>query len=373
MKSEPQPIARKVLIVDDEPQNLKLVGEILRRANISFILALNGREALEAVLTEQPDLILLDVMMPELDGFDVCAKLKSLPETASIPVIFLSAASSPAEIVSGFTAGAVDYIKKPFVREELLARVFTHLNLSATQKKIKAEAEAKAELLARLAHDIKNPSGAIKGLTQYIAEELKSSQYENLEEMLSMTELIRDSAEGMSDLVIGILNEAQADADASQRVVTEAIQVIDVIDYLLQLNYLQAKEKDVHLKFNKAFTPELAISRRILVEMFDNLINNAIKYSKPESTVQIRLIHSLILPHGMRFEVIDQAQTIAPERRATLFEAFVRADTSELSTSQSHGVGLSIVRRLVTMNNGKVGVEPRANDAGNRFYIELPL
>ncbi|MGZ0655239.1 hybrid sensor histidine kinase/response regulator [Coraliomargarita sp. W4R72] len=373
MEIQDHSITRKVLIVDDEPQNLKLVGEILRRANIAFILALDGEEALDAVASEKPDLILLDVMMPKLDGFEVCAKLKSQPETAKIPIIFLSAASSSAAIVSGFTAGAVDYIKKPFVREELLARVFTHLSLSATQRQLDAESKAKAELLARLAHDIKNPSGAIRGLIGYITEDLKTCVHDNLEEMLSIAKLIQDSADGMTDLVNGILDEARKAANSDDQSIAEAIQVSEVIEHLVQLNHLRAKEKNIELKFSCEYPAKIAISRRILVEMFDNIINNAIKYSGKGTTIQVRLCHSRLIPMGMRFEVIDQAITITEERRSSLFNAFVRGDSQEATTQQSHGVGLSIVQRLVKMHSGEVGVIAREDTEGNLFYIELPI
>ena len=361
----------KVLIVDDEPQNLKLVGEILRRANISFILALDGQEALEAVETENPDLILLDVMMPILDGFEVCAKLKNQPQTANIPIIFLSAATSPAEVVSGFTAGAVDYIKKPFVREELLARVTTHLNLSTIQRKLDAESKAKAELIARLAHDIKNPSGAIKGLSKYIIEELKNSRHENLSEVLSMTRLIQESADGMTDLVNGILDEERNLAHSAGSSAIESIQVDEVINYLLQLNQLRAKDKNIEIEFSQAYTAKIAISRRILVEMFDNLLNNAIKYSDAGSTIRVRLSHPERFSAGMRFEVIDQADTITEERRMQLFQPFVRGD-SRITSEASHGVGLSIVQRLVKMHSGIVGVTSSQLGQGNLFYIEFP-
>ncbi|MDQ8206284.1 hybrid sensor histidine kinase/response regulator [Coraliomargarita sp. SDUM461003] len=371
METQEQPSIPKVLIVDDEPQNLRLVGEILRRAEIGFILALNGQEALDAVVTEKPDLILLDVMMPQIDGFEVCARLKKDPQTAEIPVIFLSAATSPAEVVSGFTAGAVDYIKKPFVREELMARVHTHLRLSATQRQLDAESKAKADLLARLAHDIKNPSGAIKGLTNFILEELKGCQHENLEEILSMTRLIQDSADGMSDLVVGILDEARSHSSSTQHTVTETIQVAEVIEYLLHLNHLSAKEKEIHIEFANNAPAKVAISRRILVEMFDNLLNNAIKYSAEGTTIHIHLSPSQFFESGMRFEVIDQAPTINETLRKGLFTAFVRGD-SRHTHEPSHGVGLSIVQRLVQMHSGKVGVEASERGEGNRFYIELP-
>lgn len=363
---------RKVLIVDDEPKNLQLVGEVLRRANVSFILAINGQEALETARAEKPDLILLDVMMPKPDGFEVCAELKRDPRTAEIPIIFLSAVAGSTELVSGFTAGAVDYIKKPFIREELLARVFTHLNLSAVQRKLNAQSEAKAGLIARLAHDIKNPSGAISGLASCLIEDLTNSDTQQAGEMLSMLNLIKESAEGMTDLVNGILDEARSEANLPATSPAEAIDVITVIQHLIKINQVSAKTKNIEIRFHNDFSPKIAVSRRILIEMFDNLLTNAVKYSPQGAQIDVRLSTASSLNQGLRFEVLDQADTIAPERRTTLFKAFELGELRQGSELKSHGVGLSVVKRLVDMHSGMVGVEARQDGDGNLFYIELP-
>jgi signal transduction histidine kinase len=364
---------RKVLIVDDEPQNLQLVGEILRRSHIPFILAVNGLEAIKAAKAEQPALILLDVMMPKPNGFEVCTTLKALPETADIPIIFLSAAASSAELVSGFTAGAVDYIIKPFIREELLARVFTHLNLGSAQRKLNQQSTAKADLLARLAHDIKNPSGAISGLAEILTFGFSSGQAQHPAEVLSMLKLIKESADAMTDMVNGILDEARSEAKVQTNTQTEAIAVYDVIQHLVNLNQVAAKTKQCEIMFHVEITPQIAISRRILIEIFDNLLSNAVKYSSTSATIHVSLKKPKLIQEGvLRFEVEDQANTIPIERRTALFHAFDRGGQCETELQKSHGVGLAVVKRLVDMHSGVVGVSPREDGAGNIFYVELP-
>jgi signal transduction histidine kinase len=364
---------RKVLIVDDEPQNLQLVGEVLRRASVPFILAINGTEAIEAAKTEQPALILLDVMMPKPNGFEVCTTLKAHPETADIPIIFLSAAASSAELVSGFTAGAVDYIKKPFIREELLARVFTHLNLSSAQRKLNQQSTAKADLIARLAHDIKNPSGAISGLAEILSSGFASNQPQHPAEVLSMLKLIKESADAMTDQVNGILDEARSEAKVQTKPQTEAIEVCDVIQHLVNLNQVSANTKECSILFEAKITPCIAISRRILIEIFDNLLSNAVKYSRATTQIHVSLTAPKLISDGLlRFEVKDQANTIPIERRAALFHAFDRGGVCETELQKSHGVGLAVVKRLVDMHSGVVGVSPREDGSGNVFYVELP-
>jgi diguanylate cyclase (GGDEF)-like protein len=128
---------KTILIVDDSELNIQVLSDILKEKSYRIALAISGRMALEFVEMKKPDLILLDIMMPELDGFEVCRHLKSKPETRSIPIIFISGLDKSKDIVRGFKAGAVDYIVKPFQKEVVLARVNTHLKLNETQKKLK--------------------------------------------------------------------------------------------------------------------------------------------------------------------------------------------------------------------------------------------
>lgn len=138
---------KTILIVDDSKLNIKVLSDILKEKSYRIALARSGKMALEFVEMKKPDLILLDIMMPEIDGFEVCRRLKSNPETKGIPIIFISGLDKSKDIVKGFKAGAVDYIVKPFQKEVVLARVDTHLKLSETQKKLKKTNDELKELL----------------------------------------------------------------------------------------------------------------------------------------------------------------------------------------------------------------------------------
>lgn len=370
--SRPEQTTRKVLIVDDEPQNLQLVGEILRRAGIQFLLAVDGVEALKAVESERPDLILLDIMMPGITGIEVGKKLQASPETADIPIIFLTAATTVSDLLTGFSAGAVDYIKKPFIREELLARVTTHLKLSAAQIELNRMYALKTELLARLAHDVKNPSGAISGLAGFLLEDFSTIEHPKKNEMLSMLNLIQESAKGMTDLVNGILDDAKRGATDAANNNDECIHVGEVIEHLVRLNQLQASGKHIKLKFIPEIQAQIAISRRILIEMFDNLLSNAIKYTGMHTEVTLRLLPSKELKDGLRFQVEDEAPTISPEKASGIFQTFTQGDLETPKNQSSHGVGLAIVKRLVELHSGTVGVHARSDEKGNCFFIELP-
>ncbi len=364
----------KVLIVDDEPQNLQLVGEILRRAALPFIFAINGEEALEVAQEQQPALILLDVMMPGTSGLDVCKELKANPQTEHIPVIFLTAASDVSDIISGFAAGGIDYIKKPFIREELLSRVHTHLHLYQARQQLKHLYQRKTELLTTLAHDVKNPASAIAGLTSIIKEDIeKSFDTVNRKELCTMLSLLNESASGMLQLVDETLNEELLNADEVQRFTNEKISVNDVIAHLVQLNVIIAQKRNIELRFEPTIHPTVEISRRFLIEMFDNLISNAVKYSRSDSTITIRLTPASSLNNGFRVEVEDCAEVIAPTVKEALFKKFSKGQQAPKTDQSSHGVGLAIVKRLVELYEGSIGVHSRADASGNCFYLEIPL
>lgn len=154
-----------ILIVDDVPENIQVLGSILREKDYEIAVATSGRQALEVVATRLPDLILLDVMMPEMDGFQVCKELKTSAETRNLPVIFLTARTETEYIVKGFELGAVDYVTKPFNKAELLARVNTNLELKKAQKEI-IKFEQKNAVLAMAvttSHEINQPLTTVQG------------------------------------------------------------------------------------------------------------------------------------------------------------------------------------------------------------------
>ncbi|MEM8866715.1 MAG: hybrid sensor histidine kinase/response regulator, partial [Verrucomicrobiota bacterium] len=303
----------RILVADDEPQNLRVIGEILKRDGLQFIFATDGLEALQAAREEKPTLILLDIMMPQCDGISVCKILKSEADTAHIPVIFLTAKSENKDIIEGFAVGGVDYITKPFFQEELLARLHTHLQLTQMQEQLNKLYAKKTELLTTLAHDVKNPAGAIHSLSGIVLEDLRQKEGDTTESE-SFLELMNTSAKGLMELVEGTLNEEQGGEDPINLDEESYIGVIGVLEHLKALNSVHARKKSIQISLEYTVEPKLQISRRIITEMFDNIINNAVKYSRPDSEITIRISRT---PEStikqMRFEVIDSANPIPPE------------------------------------------------------------
>ena len=191
MESKKKPL---ILIVDDTTKNIQVLGNMLYSKGYNISVATSGKEALESVKAKTPDLILLDIQMPEMDGFEVCKNLKSNPSTKEIPVIFLTAVTDPEKIVHGFELGAVDYITKPLNPAELFMRVATHIEIKESRTKLEELNATKDKFFKIIAHDLRNPFAGIMGLSEIMENELKDNGKLNESTFLQYSQLIFNSA-----------------------------------------------------------------------------------------------------------------------------------------------------------------------------------
>jgi len=177
----------------------------------------------------------------------------------------------------------------------------------------------------------------------------------------------------MTDLVNEILDEANAEENHMPLFIDTENSVSEIIQHLVKLNELQAKEKSIVLHYKPSYFPSVGISRRILTEVFDNLLSNAVKYSKPNSKITIRLLPAIEITDGLRVEVEDTADLINPSVQETLFQNFSKGPNTHNSQQVSHGVGLAIVKRLIQLYKGMIGIKHRGDGNGNIFFVEIPL
>jgi two-component system sensor histidine kinase/response regulator len=240
-----------VLVVDDIPKNLQVVGTMLRNAGYAIMPATSGAKALEGVRVQSPDLILLDLMMPEMDGLEVCRRLKADPLTQQIPVIFLTASNEMEHLVKGFEMGAVDYVTKPFNPPELLARVRTHLELKHARdtivrygQELSRLNEEKNEFMGIAAHDLRNPLGAIIGYSELVVEDARSLKHDDLD-------------------------------DNGRRIVEAASRMVEMVQNLLDANRIERGE----MKLNLAPTDLCP------------LLNEVIETQRPPATTKQQTIH----------------------------------------------------------------------------------
>jgi signal transduction histidine kinase len=380
--TSPSPQDSLILVVDDVQQNIQVVGTMLREAGYSIMPATTGAAALQRVQKKLPDLILLDLMMPEMDGLEVCRRLKSDATTQSIPIIFLTASNEMSHLVQGLEAGAVDYVTKPFNPPELLARVRTHLELKHARdtivrygQELSRLNEEKNEFMGIAAHDLRNPLGAITGYAEIILEEAASLQPSPLEqfarsrqEMTGCASRINETSKRMAEMVQNLLDANRIERGEMQLHLAPTdlgLALKSVVES--QRPHATAKQQTIHLEVSA--TPAMAlVDPGVTVQVLENLVSNAVKYSEPGKNIFVRLLPSA---ESVRCEVQDEGPGLSPEDQKKLFGKFARLSAKPTGGEHSTGLGLSIVKKLVEAMSGRVWCDSELGK-GARFVVEIP-
>ena len=355
-----------LLIVDDKPQNLRLISDFLAEQGFELMLTRSGAQALEKIELAMPDLVLLDVTMPEMDGFEVCRRLKDNARTAALPVIFMTALDDTAHKVEGFRLGAVDYITKPIQREELLARIRHHLQLHSLQKELLSKSEDLAQKNAELeayahtiAHSLKTPLAAasrfLEILDKFKSDGLTAEQRHLVQQAFSALAMTGDAVDAL--LLLSTV--------ARQSVELHPLEMGALVDQALnQLADLQARTH-ASLKLPDAWPPASGYAPWV-GEVWLNLLSNALKYGGSPPSIELGGT-----PEGshVRFWVRDNGQTLSAQERKRVFIPFTRLHQERAA---GHGLGLATVQRIISSLGGKVGVSVGAQ-GGNEFFFELPI
>lgn len=384
-----------ILIVDDMPENLRLLSEMLTHYGYKIRLATSGAHALQSVQANPPDLILLDVMMPKMNGFEVCQHLKADETTQLIPVIFLSALDTPEDKVKAFAVGAVDYINKPFFLPEVLARVKTHLALQSLREQVEArnrqlEAEIterqqdqialieardqalaanqfKGYLLNKVSHEFRTPLGAILGY----AELLEKNLYGPLNHaQTEAAHQIIDSVHYLTNLVNELLDQGQLEK-GQLRLKMKSFPIQKLVERVQPMMSIlaQAKELTFTVEVAGEFPELITGDEERLQQIVVNLVSNAIKF-----TAAGRVQVSFYCPDATHWaiQVSDTGPGIPREAFSYIFEPFRQLDNSHLNGSRGTGLGLAIVKQLVTLMNGQVILESKPGQ-GSIFNVLLPM
>ncbi|TAE34411.1 MAG: hybrid sensor histidine kinase/response regulator [Candidatus Kapaibacterium sp.] len=373
-----------VLIVDDVLENIQLVGSMLQRRGYRISLAEHGEQAFSLIEQDPPHLILLDISMPEMDGFDVCTRLKNDPKTRDIPIIFLTAFSDKGRIIQGFEVGAVDYVTKPFHSAELFSRIRTHLDLRFTKElvmqrnqqlqelndKIQQALQDKDELLGIVAHDLKSPLSAIRS----IAEALTNDTSLTNEETSALNRSVLETSTRMFSLVEDLLSTNALERGG----ITFRMMPVDIGEILLEILHQYTKsahDKQLTVHFHPtsrifAYTDEKAV-----IHILDNLFSNSIKYSPHEKSVYVSIEErpaSAAMPLGsVRVAIKDEGQGMTEEDMSKLFRKFTRLSAQPTAGEHSTGLGLSIVKKLADGINARVWCES-VYGQGATFFLDLP-
>ena len=356
-----------VLVVDDHLVSLRLLTAILQGAGYTVITGSNSQEALEQITSQSPDIILLDVMMPGMDGFSLCRKLKKDPESSDIPLIFLTSLSQKEDIIEGFNAGGNDYIVKPFNQQELLARVRNHLHIYDMLQENKRLTElsedanrSKTEFLASMSHEIRTPLNSIIGMAEVLADTPLSSEQHNY------VRIFRSAGESLLEIINDILDLSKIEAGQTE---VEAIDfhLPSLLDSVVSILSVRAAEQNTPISIQ--IHPDVPCGLRgdptRLRQILINLVGNGLKFTE-NGMVQI----SVSLDSGNRvlFAVKDNGIGIPKKKQELIFESFTQADSLTTRKYGGTGLGLTICKKLTTIMNGHIWLESSPGNGSTFFF-----
>ena len=358
------PHSGRILVVDDQPANLRVVSTLLSRHGYDVVTAQDGPSALEACAQATPDLILLDILMPGMDGFDVLAAIKQDERLLRVPVICLTAMQDRDLLVRGFEAGAVDYVTKPFMAEELLARVSVHIGLKLTRDRLERVAQERQDLVNLVAHDLKNPLSSVLFASDMLLQDVCKP-----ERVPRYLQMIHDSA-GDAIAYIRRYLESQDPRRAHQAAALEGAKVNETLGWLRSRYELQTEATGLTLEVMLATNdPRVAIDPMVLNQVTENLVTNALKYAREGG--ELRLSARNGAPGFARLVAEDRGPGIPAMKQRELFKPFMRLSEEDPANGLSSGLGLSLARQIVMDAGGHLYYEDREG-GGARFVIELP-
>ena len=373
MNMEINPSEYKILIVDDVMSNVLLLKVLLTNEKFAIATASNGRQALEQVEKENPDLVLLDVMMPDMSGFEVAQHLKSNPNTADIPIIFLTALNSTADIVKGFQVGANDFISKPFNKEELIIRVTHQISLVAAKRLILSKTEelqrtiaGRDKLYSVIAHDLRSPMGSIKMVLNMLILNLPSEKIGA--EMYELLTMANQTTEDVFSLLDNLLKWTKSQI-GKLNVVYQDVDLVEVTDGVIEIFSMVASLKKIRIREMKPEKMMVNADIDMLKTVVRNLLSNAIKFSKENSEVLVKMEEV----DGMAVvSVQDYGCGISEEGQKKLLHTDTHFSTFGTNNEEGSGLGLLLCKDFVVKNGGKLWFTSKEGE-GSIFIFSIPV
>ncbi len=365
-----------ILIVDDEWQNIDTLSAMLRGQNYRILSATDGTTCLAVLEKEKVDLVLLDISMPAMDGFDTLARIRVHKKTKDLPVIFLTGyMRDSAHMERGFNLGVNEYLVKPIETGELLVRVKSILRMTVAEKKVK---QLQMDFFSMLVHDLRGPLSAISAFTQLMLEDNALSDNDKAE-MLTMTE---SACRHMLNLINDILDLSKLESEYVS-LTKEDVDLVKTIENSLTRMKPLALKKSIALKREFPSSKiSLSVDAQKIEQVMDNLVSNAIKFTHEGGTItiaaalppQAKTVSGArdIALRSIVVEVKDTGVGISPKDIPYVFDKYRQITTARLSTAKGTGLGLAICKNIVEAHGGKIWVES-VEGAGSSFYFSLPV
>lgn len=354
-----------LLIIDDEQANIQVLGSMLGNAGFEILPATNGEQALRRLAARPVDLILLDLLLPGMDGIEICRRIKQNTDWREIPVVFLSAVDDKSLVVRALESGGVDYITKPFNRAELLSRVRTHLMLKSMRDDLRRLAQDRQEMLAMISHHMQNHLAAMHMSAQLV---LKRADAIGDASLRLLADNIMNASMETRTFIRTFLDNSSADHGLVIKL--ENISLAAAASRALKQYEDPAKRKGIALRreFPRAGTLVMA-DPIALNQVLDNLISNAVKFSPPGREIVV----SVTAESGdAECRVRDHGPGFTDRDKPRLFHRYARLSAKPTGGEPSSGLGLSIARKLTRAMNGTLACES-APGSGATFILRLPL
>jgi len=360
--------AANILVVDDTAENLRLLASILEPLGFEVRPATSGRQALAAAEHAPPDLVLLDVNMPEMSGYEVCEAFKARPELRDIPIVFLTALSEISDKVKAFSVGGVDFITKPFHLEEVQARVKTHLalrrahlELHENYQKLRELEQLRDDLVHMVVHDMRSPLTVIAGHLTFLQEEIAGLSTEGADDLRAAMMGAQSLARMANDLLdVSRMEEGKLPLQLAECDLGEVAAQVQ--------RSLEGFERGRVIELDFTTPVRVTCDLDLVQRVIENLVSNAIKHAPSGGTVRVRLE---VKGDHARFEVCDQGQGVPLEARQRIFEKFGANAARKASGYHSAGLGLAFCKLAIEAHQGLIGVEA-CEPQGSRFWFELP-
>lgn len=398
MKPNPTTSPPQILIVDDTPTNIDVLLEYLSEMGFNLSIAKSGERALEICQYNIPDLILLDVMMPGIDGFETCRRLKAETSTKNVPIIFMTALAETDDKVKGFKAGGVDYITKPIQQEELLARVTTHLQLQDLTNRLEQKVEErtaalnqayqqlerwdriKLDFLRVMSHEFRTPINIISGNIELL--QLRRPDLVEDEALKDIFDTIQDGNQWLVENLTSILDVTIVQNELTSLTKT-TVNLAALIKEICRGFEVPLAKRHQNLKqVNLTTLASIDGDRKLLRKLFYHLIINAIKYTPDGGQIRIsgKMYHPPNEPPMVEIVISDTGVGLDPNNLELIFEEFYRAEPMVTYSSGKTkfkgggpGFGLAIAKGVVMAHGGQIWAESEGASFGSNFYVRLPI
>jgi len=357
-----------VLVVDDTIDNLRLLSDILDHRGYEVRAVTSGAQALLAAAADPPDLILLDITMPDMDGYEVCRRLKAQPASRDVPVIFLTALNETADKVKGFDIGGVDYVTKPFQVEEVLARVQTHVALRQAQvalaesnTHLRALEQLRDDMVQMIVHDMRSPLTALLLRLRFLGSPpatLSEQQAEDLRAAIQSAQALTRMTDDLLD--VSRLEEGRMPVERSVWDLTRMARDVCAA--------LAAMDRDRSIDVESTAAIEATCDGGLVRRIMENLVSNGIRHTPAGSRLRVSIASA---DGRVRVAVDDEGDGVPQEARARIFEKFGTLETRHERIYPSFGVGLAFCKLAVEAQGGTIGLDSR-EPIGSTFWFELP-